>query len=102
MRSSAARPRAQRAPRALDRAAWPPHRLRRVSRFRDPQHPDFHRLNASIAFDRRLWPQDIAQSRAHARMLASREIVSEPDRDALLAGLDVVEAELADGSFAVE
>jgi argininosuccinate lyase len=73
-----------------------------VSRFRDPQHPDFHRLNASIGFDRRLWPQDIAQSRAHARMLASREIISAEDRDALLAGLEAVEAELADDRFDVD
>jgi argininosuccinate lyase len=70
-----------------------------VSRFSEPQHPDFQRLNASIAFDRRLWPQDIAQSRAHARMLAAQGIISEQDRDALLAGLDAVAAELADGRF---
>ncbi len=27
-------------------------------------------MNSSLGFDRRLWPQDVAQSRAHARMLA--------------------------------
>jgi argininosuccinate lyase len=70
-----------------------------MSRFREPQHPDFQRLNASIDFDQRLWPQDIAQSRAHARMLAAREIIAAEDRDALLAGLDAVEAELRDGRF---
>ena len=70
-----------------------------MSRFREPQHPDFHRLNASIDFDRRLWPYDIAQSRAHARMLGARGIVSEPDRDALLRGLDQVEQELREESF---
>jgi argininosuccinate lyase len=70
-----------------------------VSRFREPQHPDFRRLNSSIAFDRRLWPQDIAQSRAHARMLAARSIVSAGDRDALLAGLDEVERELREDRF---
>src|SRR4051794_41807481 len=56
-------------------------------------------MNASLAFDRRLWPQDVAQSRAHATMLAARGIISDDDRDALLAGLDAVERELADGSF---
>jgi argininosuccinate lyase len=70
-----------------------------VSRFREPQHPDFQRLNSSIAFDRRLWPQDLAQSRAHAKMLAAQEIVSAEDRDALLAGLDAVEHELREGRF---
>ncbi len=70
-----------------------------MSRFHEPQHPDFQRLNASIGYDRKLWPQDIAQSRAHARMLAARGIISEDDRDALLAGLEAVGAELEDGSF---
>jgi argininosuccinate lyase len=70
-----------------------------VSRFHEPQHADFQRLNASIGFDRRLWPQDIAQSRAHARMLADREILTGADRDALLAGLDAVERELSEGRF---
>src|SRR5580692_3500133 len=70
-----------------------------MSRFREPQHPDFQRLNASIDFDRRLWPYDIAQSCAHVRMLAACGIVSEVDRDALLAGLDAVELELREGRF---
>ena len=56
-------------------------------------------MNASIAFDRRLWPEDLAQSRAHARMLAAREIISLEDRDALLAGLQEVERELSEGRF---
>jgi argininosuccinate lyase len=61
-----------------------------VSRFREPQDPAFQALNASIGFDRRLWPHDVAQSRAHARMLATQGVLSEEDRDALLAGLDAV------------
>jgi argininosuccinate lyase len=70
-----------------------------MSRFHEPQHPDFRRLNSSLRFDRRLWPQDLAQSRAHARMLAAREIIAVEDRDALLRGLDEVERELAEGRF---
>jgi argininosuccinate lyase len=70
-----------------------------VSRFTDPQDPAFQALNASLSFDRRLWPQDVAQSRAHAAMLADAGIISAQDRDALHAGLDAVERELADGSF---
>jgi argininosuccinate lyase len=73
-----------------------------VSRFHEPQHGDFQRLNASIGFDRRLWPQDIAQSRAHASMLAARGIIAAADRDALLAGLDAVEGELREGRFPFE
>src|SRR4051794_3785324 len=70
-----------------------------MSRFSEPQHEDFRKLNTSLGFDWRLWPYDVAQSRAHARMLAAREIISADDRDALLTGLDAVEAELRDGSF---
>jgi argininosuccinate lyase len=70
-----------------------------VSRFHEPQHADFQRLNASIGFDRRLWPQDIAQSRAHARMLAERGIIAAEDRDALLAGLEQVALELHEERF---
>jgi argininosuccinate lyase len=70
-----------------------------VSRFREPQDPAFQALNASIDFDRRLWPHDVAQSRAHARMLAAQGVLSQEDRDALLAGLDAVEAELREGRF---
>jgi argininosuccinate lyase len=70
-----------------------------MSRFHESQHPDFQRLNASIGVDRRLWPQDIAGSRAHARMLAAREIITAADRDALLKGLDLVEAELSEECF---
>jgi len=70
-----------------------------VSRFREPQHPDFRRLNDSIAFDRRLWPQDVAASRAHVRMLAERGIIVDADRDVLLEGLDAVEEELREDRF---
>ncbi|MHB1537231.1 MAG: argininosuccinate lyase [Solirubrobacteraceae bacterium] len=73
-----------------------------MSRFREPQHPDFERMHFSIDFDRRLWPHDLAQSRAHATMLAARGIISDDDRDALLAGLDAVARELEDGSFRFE
>ena len=70
-----------------------------MSRFGEPQHPDFRRLNTSLGFDRRLWPYDIQQSRAHARMLAARGIIGERDRDQLLAGLDQVERELREQRF---
>jgi argininosuccinate lyase len=78
----------------------PPPTLPAVSRFREPQDPAFQALNASIGFDRRLWPHDLAQSRAHARMLAARGVIGAEDRDALLAALDAVDAELRDGTFA--
>jgi argininosuccinate lyase len=71
-----------------------------MSRFSEPQDPVFAQLNASIAFDWRLGPYDVEQSRAHATMLAAARIISEDDRDALHAGLERVEEELEAGEFA--
>jgi len=46
-----------------------------MPRFRDPPDPLFHRLNASLGFDRRLAPYDVQQSRAHARALRTAGIL---------------------------
>jgi len=73
-----------------------------MSRFERPQDAAFHRLNASISFDWRLGPYDVAQSRAHATMLASRGIIADDERDALLGALDAVEEELDGGRFPFE
>jgi len=54
----------------------------------------------SLSFDRRLWPDDIEGSRAHVRGLARASIIAEAERDAVLAALDQVAAEMADGTFA--
>jgi argininosuccinate lyase len=73
-----------------------------MSRFAEPQDPAFREMNTSLGFDQRLWPHDVAQSRAHARMLAAQGIIGDDDRDAILAGLDQVEGELRDGTFPFE
>jgi len=54
----------------------------------------------SLPFDQRLAPDDIAGSRAHVRGLVRAGVLSEAERDAVLDALDVVERELADGTFA--
>src|SRR3954453_1329768 len=68
-----------------------------MGRFPEPQDPLFRALNTSLGFDRRLWPQDVAQSRAHAEMLAARGIIGEEDRDALLTALAAGAGELERG-----
>jgi argininosuccinate lyase len=70
-----------------------------MARFSLPQDPVFQELNASLAFDWRLGPYDVEQSRAHAKMLAEAGIISPHDRDELLSGLERVEAELEAGEF---
>jgi argininosuccinate lyase len=56
-------------------------------------------FNASIDFDRRLYREDIAGSIAHARMLASREIIDIEDRDAIVAGLEAIREEIDADEF---
>jgi argininosuccinate lyase len=70
-----------------------------MSRFAEPQDPVFRALNRSLPFDRRLWPHDLAQSRAHVRMLAARHVIPAADGDALLRALDDVAEELRSGTF---
>ena len=56
-------------------------------------------INASIGFDRKMWRQDIAGSRAHAAMLARIGILSAVDADAIGSGLDAIAAEIEAGRF---
>ena len=58
------------------------------------------RINASIGFDQRLYAQDIAGSKAHCAMLVRQGIIGQQDGDAILAGLDQIEREIAEGRFA--
>ncbi len=56
-------------------------------------------INASIDFDKALWRQDIAGSRAHVAMLGQQGIVEQADVAAIEKGLAAVEAEIEAGSF---
>jgi argininosuccinate lyase len=51
------------------------------------------RINASIHFDKRLWREDIAASKAHAAMLRDQGIISQADAAAIVEGLDQIAAE---------
>jgi argininosuccinate lyase len=50
-------------------------------------------INASIPFDKALWRQDIAASKAHAAMLGACGIISAADAEAIEGGLDTIAAE---------
>jgi len=56
-------------------------------------------ITPSIDFDKRLAEQDLAGSRAHARMLAIQGIISKEDADAILKGLESIGREIAEGKF---
>jgi argininosuccinate lyase len=73
-----------------------------MGRFRDPQDPLFQALNTSIAFDYRLAPYDLEQSRAHARMLARSGIIGDDDLAEIERGLEAVREEIDTDSFVVQ
>ncbi|MFC3999702.1 argininosuccinate lyase [Nocardiopsis sediminis] len=57
------------------------------------------RLSLSTHFDWRLARHDIAGSRAHARVLHAAGLLTRDELDAMLAGLDRLEADVASGAF---
>ncbi len=56
-------------------------------------------FTASLSFDRELWADDIAGSIAHVNGLAHVGLISIAERDAILAALQTVHHEMADGRF---
>ncbi|WP_152045045.1 argininosuccinate lyase [Aureimonas psammosilenae] len=56
-------------------------------------------INASIDFDKRLYAEDIAGSKAHAAMLAAQGIISAANEAEIQRGLDLVLGEIEAGKF---
>jgi argininosuccinate lyase/amino-acid N-acetyltransferase len=55
-------------------------------------------LNDSLPVDRRLWPEELALSRAYAQAIAESGVLSPGDLEALLSACDTLEAELLAGA----
>ena len=68
-------------------------------RFADGPSDALAALSRSTHFDWVLAPYDITASRAHARVLFGAGLLSAEQRDGLLAGLDSLAQDVADGSF---
>jgi argininosuccinate lyase len=58
-----------------------------------------HQFNASIAFDVRMYDEDITGSIAWARGLERAGILTAVERDKIISGLEEVRSEFAEGSF---
>jgi argininosuccinate lyase len=56
-------------------------------------------INASIDFDRHLYRQDIAASKAHAAMLAKAGVITPQDAKRIAHGLDTILSEIEAGKF---
>ncbi|GGE99139.1 argininosuccinate lyase [Stappia taiwanensis] len=68
-------------------------------RFAEGPDAIMEEINASIDYDRKLYQQDIAGSKAHVRMLAARNIVAGEDAETIAKGLDTIQAEIEAGAF---
>ena len=68
-------------------------------RFADSPDAVMEEINASIDFDRHLYRQDIAASKAHAEMLAKQGIITADDARKIAHGLDTILSEIESGKF---
>ncbi len=68
-------------------------------RFSEASSALLEEFNASIGFDRALWQEDIAGSKAHARMLGACGILKQGESEKIVAGLDAVFEEIKSGKF---
>ncbi len=68
-------------------------------RFGAKPDPIMEEINASIDFDRQLYRQDIAASKAHAAMLAKTGIITAKDAKRIAHGLDTILSEIEAGKF---
>ncbi|MEV4740821.1 argininosuccinate lyase [Streptomyces sp. NPDC049555] len=68
-------------------------------RFADGPAEALAKLSASVHFDWRLAPYDIAGSRAHARVLHKAGLLTDDELTRMIEGLGLLEADVAAGTF---
>jgi argininosuccinate lyase len=71
----------------------------RSGRFTSGPASDVSAFTESISFDRRLWRQDIRGSIAHATMLQRAGLLSKPELDSIIKGLERIAGEIDAGRF---
>jgi len=57
------------------------------------------RFGASLPVDKKMYEEDIAGSRAHAKMLAAQGIISKEDQEKIDAGLAGIKKDIEEGNF---
>jgi argininosuccinate lyase len=68
-------------------------------RFGEKPDEILEEINASIDFDRALYAEDIAGSKAHVSMLAKQGIIGAEDAEKIARGLDTILSEIEGGKF---
>jgi argininosuccinate lyase len=71
-------------------------------RFADSPDAVMEEINTSIDFDRHLYRQDIAASKAHAAMLGKQGIITADDAAQITQGLDTILLEIEGGKFSFD
>ena len=60
-----------------------------------------YNFNASISFDQKFYKQDITGSMAHVKMLAKQGILTDGEKDQILAGLESILNDVAEGKLII-
>ena len=60
-----------------------------------------YNFNASISFDKKFYRQDMEGSMAHVKMLAKQGILTEEERDQILAGLEGILEDVENGTLEI-
>ena len=68
-------------------------------RFSGSVDPLMHAYNESLSYDKRMWPQDLRGSIAYANAQVKTGILTEAERDEIVAGLGKVAKEWESGTF---
>ncbi|HAB63763.1 MAG TPA: argininosuccinate lyase, partial [Pseudomonas sp.] len=68
-------------------------------RFSEPVDAFVARFTASVEFDKRLYRHDIMGSIAHATMLAKAGVLTDAERDQIIANLKEIQSEIEAGTF---
>ena len=69
------------------------------NRFEESLDPFIERFNSSIDFDKNLILEDLNASIAHARMLGSKNIISDEDSEKIINGLKEIKKEFLNGKL---
>ncbi|MBR6274415.1 MAG: argininosuccinate lyase, partial [Lachnospiraceae bacterium] len=71
-------------------------------RFTEETDTLVYNFNASITFDKRFYAQDIRGSIAHVTMLAAQKILTENERDQIIAGLTGILEDINSGKLVID
>ena len=69
-----------------------------AGRFAQETDAQVHQFNASLRFDRRLWPVDIQGSIAHVKMLGECGIIDVSEAETIASGLETLATDLHSGA----